>query len=182
MNPVGPRGRAGGKSGGGAVLVTPPPPQSCRSPKFHKGDTFIPRQTPVIPGSGAFCEFTKKCFFSAIHPVEISGNGGRKTRRKLNLQNKLWLATILTVRGYKYPTGKTQNPVWATMCGFKSRLRYYKQKKDLRRFAMSPFFILQGHFDNKLITMLVEQHAANIEATNPASPHACPVRPCREFR
>ena len=33
----------------------------------------------------------------------------------------------------------TQNPVWATMCGFNSHLRYSKQEKDLRRLVVSPF-------------------------------------------
>jgi len=74
----------------------------------------IDKWTLGIQGTAAktpVCEFTKKCFFSAIQLAEISGNGGRKTRRKLNLENELWFATVLTVKNYKYPSGKTQNPV-----------------------------------------------------------------------
>jgi hypothetical protein len=48
----------------------------------------------------------------------------------------------------------TQNPVWATMCGFNSHLRYLLRDKDLRRCVVSPFFVASRRFDNILITLL----------------------------
>jgi hypothetical protein len=51
----------------------------------------------------------------------------------------------------EWQTRWTQNPVWATMCGFNSHLRYFLREKDLRRLAVSPFLFHKAHFSGKSV-------------------------------
>ena len=79
----------------------------------------------------------------------------------------------------------TQNPVSARTCGFKSRLRYSKQEKDLRRLAVSPFSLMQCHpYANRMQIfrprgpVMAGQHRRHAAArSNPAETAAGPVPP-----
>src|SRR5687767_14122059 len=67
--------------------------------------------------------------------------GGRRRHGRLPRRPKMLHLKISTGRDNRpaaaavaeWQTRWTQNPVWATMCGFKSLLRYSKAEKDLRR-------------------------------------------------
>ena len=57
------------------------------------------------------CEFTKKCFFSAIHQVGISGNGGRNFTRKALKPKDLNAVSAYLAEGCEHASPVTFNPL-----------------------------------------------------------------------